>query len=205
MQREEVVGLQHLVGELGERDAGAEPRPHGLARHHGADPEVLADVPQERNHLELREPLVVVDEQSRLRPPVEVEEGPHLGLEPVGRRRHLLLRAQRALSGLAGRVADEAGPPADQHDRPVAGQLKAPQAEQRHQVAHVEAVGGGIEAHVDQAGRLGEVGGELRGRGDVRHEVALLEIPEYRRRHGLALPRIIARSAIDPCGRPPPV
>ena len=75
-------------------------------------------------------------------------------------------REQVALLALAAGVADHAGGPADQRDRPMPGLLKPPQDHQRHQVPDVQAVGRRIEAGVERAaagaqpaGQLGVVGG----------------------------------------------
>ena len=59
-------------------------------------------------------------------------------------------REQVAFLALAAGVADHAGGPAHQRDRPMPGLLKAPQDHQRHQVADVQAVGRRIEADVDR-------------------------------------------------------
>ena len=65
----------------------------------------------------------------------------------------------------AGGVADIAGAAADQGDGPVAGHLKPLHQAQRHEMAHVEGVGGGVKADikgglaiVDQLPDLGLVG-----------------------------------------------
>ena len=183
-QGHEVVGLEHLVAELGVRDPGAHPSLHGLPGEHGAQREVLADVAQEADHVELREPCVVVGEDRGVRPAVEIEERAHLALEPLRPLGDLLFRIQRALTGLAARVADEAGAPADEHDRPVSGQLQAAQRQQRQEAADVEAVGGRIEADVRRAAPREEVRVELVGRGDVGDELAALEIAQQIRAHG---------------------
>jgi hypothetical protein len=61
----------------------------------------------------------------------------------------------------------------------MTGQLAAPQGQERDETTDVEAVGRGIEAHVDRPGRLGQMSVELRGRADVRDEPALLEVLEH--------------------------
>ena len=53
-----------------------------------------------------------------------------------------------ALGGLAARVADQAGRPARHGDGMMAEQLKAPQGQQRHQIADVQAVRSGIKSGV---------------------------------------------------------
>src|SRR3990172_11814280 len=91
-----------------------------LARDHAAHREVLARVAEERDHLELRQPLVVVHEHRRggAAPPLEVALD--LPLQPVRPLGHPRLGIERALAGLAARIADQAGAAADQHDGAVA-------------------------------------------------------------------------------------
>ena len=183
-ERHEVVGLQHLVAELGEGDPRAHPRLDGLTGEHGADREVLADVAQEADDVELRQPRVVVGEDGGVRPAVEIEEGTHLPLEPLRPLGDLLFRVQRALAGLAARITDEAGAAAHEDDGPVAGQLHAAQGQQRQETADVQAVGGGIEAHVGRTAPGGQVRVELVGGGDIRDQLAALEIAQQLRAHG---------------------
>src|SRR4029079_3170631 len=96
-------------------------------------------------------PLVVVDNDRGVAAAVEVEERPDLLLQPGGEGRHLLLGIERALPRLAGGIAAQSVAPPAQPHRPMPGQLAAPQVQQWHQAAHMEAVGGGIETDVDGA------------------------------------------------------
>ena len=68
---------------------------------------------------------------------------------------------QIPLLALAAGVADHAGGAADQGDRPMPGLLKAAQHHQRHQAAHVQAVGRGIEAAVERAAFAGQPLGQI--------------------------------------------
>ena len=65
---------------------------------------------------------------------------------PSRRRPSLLLSV--ALAGVLG-VADQAGRPADQDQRPVPGLLQPPGGDQLHEVAHVQARRGRVEADVE--------------------------------------------------------
>ena len=76
----------------------------------------------------------------------------------------VVLVEEVALLGAAARVADHAGRPAGQRERPVAGVLEAAQDQQTDEVADVEAVGGGVAAVVERDRSLGQPGGQ-RGRG----------------------------------------
>ena len=62
-------------------------------------------------------------------------------------------REQIPLLALAAGVADHAGRPADQRDRPMPGLLEPPQHHQAHQMADVQAVGRRIEADVERPRR----------------------------------------------------
>jgi hypothetical protein len=203
VERQEVVRLEHLVAELRERDAASEAGADRLPGNHGADAEVLADVAQEGDQFQARQPLVVVDQDSGMWPSVEIEEGAHLLFQSPRPHRDLLSRVQRALARLAGRITDESGAPPHQHDGPMPGQLDPAESQERHQTAHVQAVGGGVEAHVDRARRLGQMRGELVGRRDVGHESAPVEILEHWRWHRRqALSGLHYRTPHSPAGRP---
>src|SRR5207253_3226017 len=78
----------------------------------------------------------------------------------------------------AARIADEAGAAAHEDDGPVAGQLDAAQGQQRQETADVQAVGGGIEAHVGRTAPGGQVRVELVGGRDIRDQLAALEIAQ---------------------------
>src|SRR5690606_445939 len=82
IQLEEVVALQHLVAELGVADslARVQAGAHGVLLEHGADPEILAHVPEEVDSAESRGPIQVVDEPSGV-VAVEAQEPRDLALE----------------------------------------------------------------------------------------------------------------------------
>ena len=60
----------------------------------------------------------------------------------------LLDRQDRPLGPLPARVSHHAGAAADQDDRRVAEPLQPRRAHDGHQTAHVQRIGGGIEAYV---------------------------------------------------------
>ena len=61
-----------------------------------------------------------------------------------------------AFTGVAG-IADHSGRSAGEHDRPVSGLLKAPQGEQWHQMAGMQARSGRVESRVHGHDARGEV------------------------------------------------
>ncbi len=81
--------------------------------------------------------------------PVEVDEPRHLAADPLDPAGHRLLGVQRPLAGVLG-IADHAGRPADQDQRPVTGPLQVPGHDQLHQVAEVQAGRRRVEADVER-------------------------------------------------------
>ena len=69
-------------------------------------------------------------------------------------------------------IADHARGPAGHRDGAVAGLLEPAQQQQGHQVADVQAVGGGIEAGVERDRALGQPPTQLVGVGAVRHQLS---------------------------------
>ncbi len=83
-------------------------------------------------------------------PGLEVEEGRELLLDGGGVAAERLAVEQVALLAAPARVADHARRAAGERDREVAGELEAPQQQQRHEVPDVQAVGGRVEADVER-------------------------------------------------------
>src|SRR2546430_11776394 len=155
-QAQEVVRLEHWMAELRVGDPGICPThagPHRLARQHAAEREVLADVPEERDDLELRQPLVVVGEDRAARATGEIDEALHLPLQPIGPLCHLLLGVKEALVRLPARVTDQSGAAADEHDGAMASELDSSEREERQEASDVEAVRRRVEAAGERAGR----------------------------------------------------
>jgi hypothetical protein len=120
---------------------------HRIALRHGVHGEVLADVAQEADQVQLREPVEVVHHARRVRAR-EIEEALELpalsrdvGFEQLG-------GEQVALGGLAARVADHARAAADHRDRVMSRTLQPHQRQHGKQAAHVQAVRGRIESDV---------------------------------------------------------
>ena len=94
----------------------------------------------------------------------ELQEPRHLIALALQVLADLLLGEQRALARLPRWIADQSGSPTHQDDRPVAGALQIGEQHQRHQVADLQAGGGGVEAAVGGDRPAREVGFEARRR-----------------------------------------
>ena len=112
---------------------------------------MLANVAQELQVAELPHPVVVVHHQGRIRAAVEIQESPQL----LSHARHVspqyVDRQQLPFFALAARITDHARGAAHQRDGSMPRLLKTSQRHHSDQVAHVQAVGRGIESHVQCA------------------------------------------------------
>ena len=151
IEPEEVHGLEDLVAELGEGDAGFKPRAHDFLRKHVVHGEVLPVVAEEVDEGHLPEPVVVVEDDALPRV-LEVEEALQLGADARRVRLEGLLPLEVPLLALPGRVADHAGRAPDEGDDPVAGPLEAHEERDHHEVPQVHRGGRGVEAAVDGLG-----------------------------------------------------
>ena len=148
VEDEEVVALQQLVAELGERDAGLHAFLHAVLGHHVVDGDVLAHVADEIEEEVVLHPVVVVEYLGTVDGVVEVEEARKLPLDAVDVVLYLVGGEQFALGGLEGGVANHAGGAADDGQRLVAGHLEVLEQHDGDEVADMEAVGGGVDADV---------------------------------------------------------
>jgi hypothetical protein len=98
---------------------------------------VLADVAQEIHDRHRAEPVVVVDHLRGVRA-VEVQKTAQLRREAGEVALQRLVGQQRALRGLARRIADETGAAADDRDGPVPGALQAHEVRHGQQAADVQ-------------------------------------------------------------------
>ena len=144
---EVVHRLQQHVAELGVADAALEPRPDDLAGQHAVDREVLADVAEEVDRREVRGPLVVVDHRRGV-VALEGQERLDLLLHPGHPLVHGVERVHGPLAAVA-RVADQPGGATDEEVRHVAGVLEPAGGHDLHEVAHVQARRGRVEADVE--------------------------------------------------------
>ena len=144
----EVVRLQEHVTEFGEREAALKADLDRVLGEHVRHGEMLPGVAQESDEREISQPIEVVDHHRSAGPGREVQEPLQLAAQRNDVRLQRLAVQEVALRRPPGRIADHPGPPTDQSDRSAAVSLKAEQAEDRHQVADVEGVRGGVEAVV---------------------------------------------------------
>ena len=92
--------------------------------------------------------------------PVEAHQPFYLAADPFHPAGHHLRLIQRAFVAPPGRIPNEPRGAPKQQNGPMAMGLKAPQGEQRHQVADMQAVCGGVEPAVDGAGTAIQVLGQ---------------------------------------------
>ena len=150
LELDEIIGLQHHVVELEERqfllrDRG--PLLHRIEREHSVDREIPADVTQEVDVVELVQPVGIVahDGIARL---AEFEKLREDGADALEIFADGLIAQHAAAFILAGRVADPGGAPAHQRDRPVAGLLQPIEHHDRQQRADVKRRRGAIESDI---------------------------------------------------------
>ena len=152
VQVQEVVALQQLIGELGERHTVAlaiEALLDRILGHHIVYGDHLTDVACEIEEGEVLHPIVVIYEQGSVRRvAVEVDQLRELSLDS------LLIVAQRCLVEqvtllrLTARVADHTRSTAHQCDRTVAATLKMFQDHNAHQVADMQRVSRGVDTQI---------------------------------------------------------
>ncbi len=146
VELDEVIALQDHVVEFQERERllALEAQPDAVHRQHAVDGEMPADIAQERDVLELSQPIVVVHHDRACGTASELE----VVLENLADARNvrLDLRFGEQLPRLipAGWIAHLGGASAHEHDRPMPGALQVPQQHDGHQVSDVQAVGGGV-------------------------------------------------------------
>ena len=143
----EVVGLHGHVVELQEAQALLHPLLEAFGPQHVVHGEAGADVPDEVHVVQVQEPVSVVHHLGLAL--AEVDEPGHLLFEAVAVVLDGLLRHHGAHVGTAGGIADHGGAAADEGDGLVAGHLEALHQAQSHEVAHMEAVGGGVKADIE--------------------------------------------------------
>ena len=147
VQHQEVVGLQDLVVELDEGEAGLQAHLVGLEGEHAVDREVAPDLAQEVDVVQGSQPLGVVQHQRLALG--EIEETGDLEAEALAVGPDRLVGQDLAHLGLARGVADARGAAADEGDGAVPRALQVGHGEQLQQVPHVQAGAGGIEADVE--------------------------------------------------------
>ena len=150
VQPQEIVGLQQLVAELGERNSAVptEPALHGLAAHHRVDRKVLADIAQKIQQVGLAQPVGIVDHPGRVRTRLEIEKRLQLKANRLDILVDLVDSHQLTLFGAERRVADHPGPAPDKRNRRVPVALQADQPHDRHKTANVKTACRGVKTVV---------------------------------------------------------
>ena len=151
---QEVVALNQLVGELGERHAVAlavEALLDRVLGHHVVDGDALADVTDEIEERELLHPVVVVDHLCGIRGVrLEIEQFGQLAFDRILIVAEGLLVEQVALLRLARGVADHARGTADERQRTVAAHLEMLEDHHTYQMADMQRVGRGVDAQISR-------------------------------------------------------
>lgn len=155
----EVIRLEHLVGELGQAHAvrALQPGLHAVPTQHGAHPEVPPDLRQEAHHVPVLVPAQVVQYSHGAQLPgaiLEIElvvgENP---LDALPDAAGVLLRSLRGqtlpLARFPARVSDLRRGSSEHSQDVMAGIPEVQEADESEQIAHMEAVGGGVEAAVN--------------------------------------------------------
>ena len=150
---EEVVALQQLVGEFGERQSVAgssvESLLHAFLGHHVVDGDVLTHLAREVEEGEILHPVVVVHQLgsiSILR--LEVEELGHLLLDALLVVIECLVVEQVTLLTLARGVANHTRCASHQDDGLVAAALQMAQHHDATKVSDMEGIGRGVGAKI---------------------------------------------------------
>jgi hypothetical protein len=123
-----------------------------------------------------RNSSTVVDQLGLQGTLVEIEHAGELGSDRGEIAVEVGAVEQIPLLGSTTRIADHSRGPAGERNRDVAEQLEAAQQQQRHQVAHVQAVGRRVEAGVDRDRSLPQAGPQELEVGVVLYETARREV-----------------------------
>ena len=149
----EVIALQQLVGELGEREAvtsfAIETLLNAVFGHHVVDGDVLTYVAGESQEGEILHPIVVVDQFGAVGSiALEVEEVRQLSLDASNVMCERLLIEQVALLALAAGVTDHASGATDEGEGLVTAALKVTQHHDTAEVTDVQTVSRRVNPHV---------------------------------------------------------
>ncbi len=153
-QFQEIVGLQDHVVEFEEaqRLLPLQAQLHRFVSQHPVDGKMPAVITQERDVIEIIQPVGVVDHDGVGR---AIAKGQKLGehvLDPRHVGGDVVIAEKLAGFVLARRVADFGGAAAHQHDGFVPGLLKQPEQHNRHQRSGMQARRGAIEPNVSGEG-----------------------------------------------------
>ena len=146
-QAVEVVGLHNHVVEFQECESPLHSLLIAFKGQHLVDGEACAHVPEHVHIVEIQQPVCIVYRQ-------------RLALGKINEPGHLLLEAFDIVFngfpghhlphiGLAGRISDHAGAASQQNDGLVARHLESLHQAQRHKVAYMQGICGGVKADVE--------------------------------------------------------
>lgn len=154
----EVISLEHLVGELCQAHTVSAPQPglHAVAAEHGAHPEVPSGLGQKAHNAPVLVPAQVVQDRhgahllgAVVKVHLVVGEDPLDALaDAVGVRLHGVRGQPLPLARFPTRVTDLGRGPSEHGEDVMPGVSEVQQADEGEQVAHMEAVGRGVEAAV---------------------------------------------------------
>src|SRR5262245_27009239 len=150
---QEIERLQRHVAEFGETDPllAFQASLYRVFGNHVRECEVLADLAQPVDEAHRADPVVVVQHGRRVGR-LEVEVQLHLFANGLTVAVDLVECLQIAFVGAAARVADHSSCAADQQYHPMAGTLEMSQRHDRHNMAEMQTVGGGIKPGVNGYG-----------------------------------------------------
>ena len=170
----EVIGLQAHIVELdeGEFMLTLQPQLDAIHRQHAVDREMAADVAQEFDVIEPRQPVGVI-EQERVagafaKAQKSLESRLDRGLVGVD----LLHCQQLAALVLAGRIADARGAAADQRQGLAARALEPGQQHDRYEIADMQRGRRAVKADVGRKAALSRLRVEPRKIGALMHKAA---------------------------------
>ncbi|OPZ64790.1 MAG: hypothetical protein BWY83_03124 [bacterium ADurb.Bin478] len=154
IKHQKIIGLQQLVVELEKGESLFHADLVGLIGEHAVDAEVAADVAQKFDIFEFAQPVVIVDHDRLARTEIEIAAELYFDLFAVGSDR--FAREHLAHLALAARIPDHGRAAADDGDGAVAELLHLHHPHHRHEMANVEAVGGGVDADIKSHRPFGE-------------------------------------------------
>ena len=146
-QLQEIVALHQHVVEFQEGQAFFHALLVALGGQHAVDGEVDADLAQEVDVVQVRQPVRVVDDERLV--VGEIQEAAHLLLDALDVVVDVLTGEHLAQLALAGGVAHQAGASAHQRDGTMARALHMRHGHDRDVVTDVQGVRGRIEADIE--------------------------------------------------------
>ncbi len=110
---------------------------------------MFADIAQEGQHIHIAEPVIVIRGDGGVFTAIEIQERCNLFADFIHPFLHGFFCIQFTLGGLKARVANQTGRAAHQCNWLMPCLLETLQAQQRNQMAQMQAIGGRIEAAIE--------------------------------------------------------